>query len=113
MSDDSKIDKLVDALQRLVDGAPVRRYWVEFIDRLTGTRRTRVVEAFSHDDAVKAAQIRAHMRGHEPSFVRPALDTDCWGCGSPRGLADDGYCKDCGLSRARQIDHMRGTDGLR
>lgn len=111
MSND-RIDRLIAGLERILQGSLPRRYWVEF-DTLCGSRRARVVEAYSHADAVAAAQIAAHLRGHEPIFVRPALDTDCFGCGGTNLSDPDRFCARCGLSREKQVERMRGEDGLR
>jgi hypothetical protein len=113
MSGDEKIDRLIDTLQHLLDGrGTVRRYWVEF-GVYSGDRRARVVEAYSAEEAIQAASLLLHSRGHDPTFIRPALESDCLACGHQDSLAEDLYCKNCGCSRERQVERMRGKDAYR
>lgn len=106
---DDRIDRLVAALERLVQGAPARRYFVRFYSYYNYGSASCVVEAWSHDDAVKAARVRLLRNGHEPDLVRPALDTDCHaGCGNTN-CDPDHDCQGCGRNREQQIAIMRGV----
>jgi hypothetical protein len=113
MSGDEKIDRLIDTLQHLLDGrGTVRRYWVEF-GVYSGDRRARVVEAYSAEEAIQAASLLLHSRGHDPTFIRPALDSDCYACGHQSSLREDLSCVNCGRTREEQVECMRGKNKLR
>lgn len=108
MSDD-RIDHLIAALERLTQGAPARRFYVRFGGFGASPPASTVVEAWSHDDAVKAASIRLRRKGHDPDLVRPALDTDCLACGGEHVIEQD-YCRGCQRNREQQVAIMRGGE---
>lgn len=106
MTADERLDRLIAALERISKGPVPSRYLVRF-PGCGGPDAACVVEAFSHDDAVKSAQIVLHRRGHDPCLVRPAKDDDCLACGAETSFRMGNTCEACGRTREQQMNFLR------
>lgn len=106
MTADERLDRLIEALERITQGPAPRRYLVRFPGH-GGPDFACVVEAYEHDDAVKAAQIVLYQRGQQPCLVRPAKDDDCLACGAQISFKMGNTCEACGRSLEQQMNFLR------